>query len=611
MAARFWVGGTGNWDAATTTHWAASSGGAGGQSVPGASDDVTFDNLSGAETVTITATQSVLSMTGGTHTGTLNFNAQTVTTGTFNWSGTGTRTLTFSSASLNVTGNSFNVNSSTNLTITANTATITLSGTTVTMNASTINYNGASFVFSGSGTATLNGTPTFANLTRTGTTGKVDLLSLSGTVTVTSAFTVNSNSAINRVLIQSDTVGTPRTISAGSVVISNIVDFQDITGSGAATWTVAGTGATALGNCGGNSGITFTTSATQTWSGTTGGNWSTNAWSGRVPLPQDNVVINAAFSASQTISIDLPRIGASIDWTGATGTPRWDFSTTPTGGTSCFGSITLISAMTFVGAGVLTLRGRDSFTLTSAGLQYTGSVSVNCFGGTYTLNDAFSTVNTFTLITGGWNDSGFNTTAGTAASGVQTIARSLTMSGVWTLSNSSIPWVFSNTTGLTFSGANSTILITNSAATTRTFAGGGLTYGKLSMINSTANTRILVITGANTFNTINFYNPTGIQTITFPSATTTTITGTLNIQGRMGSGNQVTINSSTPASAATISKASGIVSSNYLSIQDSTASGGATFYAGDNSTSVSNNSGWIFTSAPNTNPGGTDLLLGV
>ena len=44
MAARYWVnGGTGNWS--STTNWSASSGGASGASVPGASDDVFFDNL--------------------------------------------------------------------------------------------------------------------------------------------------------------------------------------------------------------------------------------------------------------------------------------------------------------------------------------------------------------------------------------------------------------------------------------------------------------------------------------------------------------------------------------------------------------------------------------
>src|SRR5688572_1536024 len=55
MAARFWVGGTGTADLADTTHWAATSGGAGGQSVPGSADTVTFDGSSGSGTVTIAA----------------------------------------------------------------------------------------------------------------------------------------------------------------------------------------------------------------------------------------------------------------------------------------------------------------------------------------------------------------------------------------------------------------------------------------------------------------------------------------------------------------------------------------------------------------------------
>jgi hypothetical protein len=54
MASRFWVGGTGTWSASNTTNWAGTSGGAGGQSVPGVADTVTFDANSGTSfTVTI------------------------------------------------------------------------------------------------------------------------------------------------------------------------------------------------------------------------------------------------------------------------------------------------------------------------------------------------------------------------------------------------------------------------------------------------------------------------------------------------------------------------------------------------------------------------------
>ena len=55
MATRYWVGGTGTWSAAGTTHWSATSGGSSGASAPTSSDDVVFDALSGVGTITITS----------------------------------------------------------------------------------------------------------------------------------------------------------------------------------------------------------------------------------------------------------------------------------------------------------------------------------------------------------------------------------------------------------------------------------------------------------------------------------------------------------------------------------------------------------------------------
>lgn len=48
MADRYWVGGTGTWDATDTTHWSTSSGGAAGASAPTSADNVFFDTLSNA-----------------------------------------------------------------------------------------------------------------------------------------------------------------------------------------------------------------------------------------------------------------------------------------------------------------------------------------------------------------------------------------------------------------------------------------------------------------------------------------------------------------------------------------------------------------------------------
>jgi hypothetical protein len=44
MAARFWVGGNGDWS--DTTHWSAASGGTSGASVPTTADSATFNSAS-------------------------------------------------------------------------------------------------------------------------------------------------------------------------------------------------------------------------------------------------------------------------------------------------------------------------------------------------------------------------------------------------------------------------------------------------------------------------------------------------------------------------------------------------------------------------------------
>jgi hypothetical protein len=56
MATYYWVGGSGTWDATSTTNWASSSGGAGGAGVPTSADDVIFDASSNTGTNPFTVT---------------------------------------------------------------------------------------------------------------------------------------------------------------------------------------------------------------------------------------------------------------------------------------------------------------------------------------------------------------------------------------------------------------------------------------------------------------------------------------------------------------------------------------------------------------------------
>lgn len=51
MATRYWVGGSGTWNASNTANWSATSGGSGGASAPTTTDDVVFNSSSGSGTV--------------------------------------------------------------------------------------------------------------------------------------------------------------------------------------------------------------------------------------------------------------------------------------------------------------------------------------------------------------------------------------------------------------------------------------------------------------------------------------------------------------------------------------------------------------------------------
>lgn len=75
MANRYWVGGTGTWDASDTSHWSASSGGGSGASVPTSSDNVYFDGNSGTGTASLQAAGDCLDLDCTGYTGTLTFNA--------------------------------------------------------------------------------------------------------------------------------------------------------------------------------------------------------------------------------------------------------------------------------------------------------------------------------------------------------------------------------------------------------------------------------------------------------------------------------------------------------------------------------------------------------
>lgn len=554
--------------------------------------------------------------------GTLDWNGQTLSWGIFDTANSNVRVLTMGASNLTLTASSVSAwnGTSTNQTITANTATVTLSGAGSNWaGTGTTNYNGLSMIMSGSGSQQIQTAPgqtlTFANVTRTGTAVKTDALTLSSNtnLTVTGTFTVNGNSAVNRVLVTTSILGSTRTISAGTVTVTN-ADFRDITAAGAGSWNLSAISG-GSGDSLGNTGITFTAPVTRFWVGGTGSWSSTGEWSASsggasgssVPLPQDTVIFDAnSFAAADTVSMDMPRLGASINATGVDTAAVFDIATTTV---TLYGSMTLQAGMGAWTSGLefLIFEGRGVHTVTTAGVMLGSTINMNVwfssFGGTYTFQDGFTTTGSLQVNNGTLDVNNFNVSARRLTS-TGTATRALLMgSGTWTLNGTTNVWSV-DATGFTLTPSTSTILITDTSASTKTFTGAGLTYNNLTITGGGAGSVDFI--GSNTFNIFTINAP---KTVRFTAATTTTVTQ-FNATGSLG--NIITISSITAAQH-TLSKAAGIVSADWLNLTNSNAIGGAAWYAGANSVDNGGNAGWIFAAAPGGFAGqaGQLLLLGV
>lgn len=652
---KFWVPvagvGSGNWN--DTNHWATASGGAGGTGVPTASDDVVTDNLSstGAYTITINATANCRSVSWGapasgnlTLAGTQTLNVAgsyanyagliRTYTGAINFTSSTTgRTLDFagvamaSTMAFNTAGGGWTLLSSLNngtSTIQAFQGAIDTNGFTVTcgsmsgigsavrlltLGAST--WNCTSWATTGSNITLNAGTSTVAVI---GVSNMFDTANLtfynlslstafqigcpiSTDFTVSNLLTLAGSSASTaRLLLRTFTRGTTKTITAASVSITN-VDFEEIVGAGAATWS-----GTSVGDCGGNSGITFTSpitcywvhgvSAAYNWTDST--RWFTTSGGttpARVPLCQDTARIDGSSigASGKTIAIGVAntRLG-TVDWTGVTNAPTFSFGQT----SMWHGSMTLRSGMVISGTGTATLRGgAGTKVLTSAGCTFSCPLAMQALG-TWQLGDALSmsALRTFTLFYGAFDTANNDMSVGLVTiSGTTTRAMTLGTSTV-SLTGNGFVWNAGTTTGLTFSGASSTIKFTDTSASAKTFDGGGLTYGTvwLSVVSSGK----LTIGGDNTYTL--FKCDARPNTLEFSSGQTHTFGG-FEVNGTAG--NLVVVRTETAAST-TFSKASGTVSCDYLNLSYNDATGGASWYAGANSTNGGNNTGWTFTAPP-------------
>ena len=492
MATKYWVGGSGTWDASTTTNWADSSGGAGGAVAPTAADDVIFDAASNTGTSAFTVTIGVGAVcqdfsTGGaggaldgvmtlagtdawsvygsltfpatnltrTYTGTITFaatttgktittNGVTLTGGSIVFDGVGggwtlssaltvTTNITvtngaFATANFAVTAASLSSSNSntrsislgsstvtlsgatpvvfttpTNLTFSAGTSTITCSGASPTFAGGGLTFNNVSFNTTGASAKTITGTNTFNNFNVTSTTGTRETFVVfganqivGGTLTFGAA-----NQAIRRIRVNSDVIGTPRTLTVTTIAALADVDFRDIIAAGAsAPWS-----GTRLGDCLGNTGITFAAGVNKYWNLAAGGGWSATAWAlssggavavNNFPLAQDTAIIeNTGLTAGSTITFNNSWQIGKIDASTRTAAAGLAFSA----GVSLYKDMTLSSSLTLSGTTNFTIAGRGTQTITSAGLTYTNPITV-ASAGTVAFADTLTVSNTVTFESG-------------------------------------------------------------------------------------------------------------------------------------------------------------------------------------------------------------------
>jgi hypothetical protein len=522
MANRYWVGGTGLWDA-STTHWSATSGGSAGASAPTSTDNVFFDQA-GTYQVSINAAVNCLDLT--------------ISAGTVTVTSTG---------NLAVFGN-FSILAST---IWSHSANLTYSATT----AKTITTNGVSLAatifFDGVG-GSWQLLDAFTTTSVSGVTLTNGTLNLNGKSLVATKFA--SNNANTRTLA----------FGAGSITCNGaggtMWDTGTVTGM-----TVTGTPVVNISNNSATATTISPGSLSEAYS--ISFNFTTGTYATTLSAGSYNNLSFVGFSGSW-VSVAATTVYGNYTQSSTVGGPSATFSMT--------------FASTSATARIITCNG---FSLGRP-------VIFNGVGGTWQLADALTMGSTrnFTQTNGTVDLNGKTLTVGTAYT-TATGTKNLTFNGGTLVCPTASTTAFNNAqpTNYTTTAGTGTGKISMTAATAKTFVGGGSTFN-CTLSNDGAGA--LTITGANTFATIaNGVQPTSFL---FTAATTTTVTN-WSVSGT--SGNLVTIGSVTTATH-TLSKASGTVSSNYLSISFSIATGGAAWYAGNNSTNGGNNTGWLFSAPP-------------
>jgi len=330
--------------------------------------NLTFDGVGGVWTLgsalAINSSSGVIRVLNGTFDTGSNYS---VTSARLDSIGTETRAVNLNGSTFTAGSNTAINITTTGLTLNTGTSTYVCSGASPTFAGNGLTFYNVSFTSAAAGTSTITGANTFNNLSQTSRSATgVRVISLGADQTVSGTLTLGAaNTAIRRVQVQSNTIGSQRTITLnGSLATLADVDFRDIVAAGsvATPWT-----GTRLGNGLNNSNITFTAAKDVYWNLAAGGNWSATGWAlssgggvdvNNFPLGQDKVIIeNTGLNTSATITIDQPW------WIGELDLSTRSNAMTLANGTQTpriYKNVTLSSAVTMTGTGVWSFVGQGT-----------------------------------------------------------------------------------------------------------------------------------------------------------------------------------------------------------------------------------------------------------
>jgi hypothetical protein len=496
-----------------------------------------------------------------------------ITTLRFESQTTSVRTINFNSSTVTVTNPFSWLINTTNLTLTG-TYNLIFSGNGITFTGFGLSYHNVSFTGTTvSSILVFADANSFNTLTISSATAVgVKQVQFIANQTITNMVCAGS-SRQNRIGLYSDLIGVNRTLTVGTWTTKENVDFRNIIAAGAsAPWS-----GTSLGNCGGNTSITFDApktvywnlAGTQTvfaagWALTSGGTPSL----ANQPLAQDTCVFDNTGSAG-AITFSLCNIG-TIDMSARTSvmTITVASSTCEMYGNWVSGSGTLIS-------GAPNFRGPSPQTITSGGKSF-GTVYVSSTS-SVTLQDAFTGTSIF-LNDGTFDANNYNVTVGNVST-LTTRAKTLAMgTGTWSISSSGISAWDLNITNLTVTGS-ATISMTS--ASSKSFNSGSSTKYENITINQGGAGQLTFVGSTKFANITNTHSAIGATSVRFTAGTINEFTA-FNLTGE--SGRACTLTSTTTTQA--ILRKSG------------------TWNVGANSTNGGNNTGLSFTAG-----GGIDFLV--